>query len=71
MTAPPVRFFTINQVLAKRDSENRAKPGNIELRILGRVAGIRCQGDQRCAVSGRDPACHQRGAVRPVHVPRA
>ncbi|WPO38874.1 transglutaminase-like cysteine peptidase [Tardiphaga sp. 42S5] len=39
MTAPPVRFFTINQVLAKRDSENRAKPGNIELASLDASQG--------------------------------
>jgi predicted transglutaminase-like cysteine proteinase len=31
VTAPPVRFFTINQVFAKRDNQVRAKAGTIEV----------------------------------------
>lgn len=38
VTAPPVRFFTINQVFAKRDGQMRAKDGAIELASISSSA---------------------------------
>jgi predicted transglutaminase-like cysteine proteinase len=39
ITAPPVRFFTINQVLAKHDGQTRSKPDTIELASLDASRG--------------------------------
>lgn len=44
MATTPVRFFTINQVLAKQASQSTAKPGTVEVAALG-SENAKVQGD--------------------------